>query len=116
MKQLEITDIRHNSYDFANLFKIYSGNDGNYFFNICKTIYIQGGDDMVPSMYSLYTVPYGDTWTNISYTFYGTIELWWLICKFNNIDNPITLPVEGTKLKIPTRDIAESIVENMKKN
>ena len=116
MKQLQITNIRHNSYDFANLFKVYSGNDGNYFFNINKTLYVTGGQDMMPSVYNLYTVQYGDTWTNISYNYYGTIELWWIICKFNDILNPVLLPVEGSKIKIPTREVAETIVEAMKKS
>ena len=116
MKQLDITDIRHNSYDFANLFNVYSGSDGKRFFNINRTLYVAGGDDMMPSIYNIYTVQYGDTWTNISYHYYGTIELWWIICKFNDIVNPVTLPMEGTKLKIPTKDVVESIVETMKKS
>jgi hypothetical protein len=116
MKQLDIPDIRHNSYDFANLFNVYTGSNGNYFFNINRTLYVTGGNDMMPSVYSLYMVQYGDTWTNISYTYYGTIELWWIICKFNDVYNPVSLPVEGTKIKIPTIDVVQSIIDNIKQN
>jgi len=115
MKQLEIKNMRHNSYDFANLFNVYTKDGGGYHFNINKTMYVKGGQDMVSSIYNIYIVQYGDTWTNISYNFYNTIELWWMICKFNEIVNPVSLPVEGSKIKIPVREVVESIVDSMKK-
>ena len=39
-------------------------------------------------MCSLYEVKAGDTWTLISHNLFGTIRLWWLLCKFNNITDP----------------------------
>jgi nucleoid-associated protein YgaU len=36
----------------------------------------------------------------ISYSFYRTIELWWVIAHANNIINPFVVPV-GTTLRIP---------------
>jgi hypothetical protein len=115
MKLNNISDIRKNVYDFAHLFNIYENGDGTRVFNINRTLYVTGGDDMLPSIYSEYEVQYGDTWTNISFLKYGTIELWWIICKFNDVVDPTSLPIEGTILKIPTREVINIIIDSIKK-
>lgn len=114
MKLQDINNIRKNEADFANLFNIYSLDNGQYFFNINRTLYFKGTDNMLPSVYNLYTIKYGDTWTKLSFDNYGTIEYWWLICKFNNIYNPVDLPTEGDIIKIPIADIAKKIVSSLK--
>lgn len=115
MKLYEADGIRKNIYDFANLFNIYENPDGSRFFNINRTVYVVGEEDMLPSIYTEYTVQYGDTWTNISYEKFGTIELWWIICKFNQISDPTELPIEGTVIRIPTREVVTIITDSMKK-
>ncbi len=37
----------------------------------------------------------------ISFKHYGTIDLWWVICFYNKIINPITEIVAGKSLRIP---------------
>jgi hypothetical protein len=115
MKLYQIQDIRKNVYDFAHFFNIHENEDGTRVFNINRTLYIAGGDDMLPSIYNEYMVKYGDSWTNISFQQYGTIELWWIICKFNDIIDPTSLPIEGTILKIPTREVINIIIDSIKK-
>lgn len=73
-------------YNFANLFNIIDLNEKSYF-NISKTIYF---DKVDKDRYDYYKINEGDNWTYISYKMYGTVKLWWLICKFNNIQNPFT--------------------------
>jgi len=116
MKQFDIINFKNNTNDLANLFNVYLDKDGNYYFNISKTLCIKQVDinNLQPSIYNLYTVQYNDTWTNISFNFYKTIDLWWIICKFNNISDPTVSPIEGEKLIIPTLSIVSSIVKLLK--
>jgi len=39
----------------------------------------------------------------ISYSAYGTPELWWVIARVNNIQDPLVAVPVGTPLRIPTR-------------
>lgn len=39
----------------------------------------------------------------ISYNRYGTTELWWVVSRLNNIQDPLVGVPVGTKLRIPTR-------------
>ena len=63
--------------------------------------------------YVEYEIAFGDTWTNISFKFYNTIKLWWLICKFNNIINPFTELQIGKRIKIPDKTIVENILTSI---
>jgi len=113
MKQFDIKETGFNPsyYDLANMFNIYPDEEGYNRFSINRTLIINTKDKPAPNLFNIYTVKYGDSWTVISFNAYGTIELWWLICKFNDIKNPLVSPIEGEKLMIPTIDIANSIVE-----
>ncbi len=100
MKQNDIEDLNTlDSTRLENFFNIYTNTTGEYFYNILNTVNFNT-EDMSPMYYDLYTVLPGDTYTFISYKQYGTINLWWLICSFNSIINPITLPESGKVLKI----------------
>jgi hypothetical protein len=74
-------------YNFANIFNIVDIDKKSYF-NITKTITFVNTDKISPELYLNYTITPLDTWTNLSFKFYNTYKLWWLICKFNNIKNP----------------------------
>lgn len=102
-----------NKYNFANLLSVVINGEKSYF-NACKTINFKNIDDISPQYFTLYEVKSGDTWTNISYRFYNTIALWWLLCKFNNIVNPFTELTSGMLLKIPSDVIVTSILEMLK--
>ena len=66
------------------------------------------------SLYSSYEVKSTDSWTTISHKHYNTTELWWLICKFNEIKNPFTELTEGKILKIPGETIKNYVLEMIK--
>lgn len=102
--------------DMANLFNIYSReHEGDVVdhFNINRTVAFNGTDNPPPFLFTAYTARAGDTWTLLSHRFYGTIEYWWLICKFNGVTDPTGFPVEGEVLKIPSdalrRDLSDKI-------
>lgn len=39
----------------------------------------------------------------ISFSFFGTPELWWVIARLNNMQDPLTAVPVGTRIRIPTR-------------
>lgn len=83
--------LEFSKYDFANFFKVVNKGEKSYF-NICTTINFDNVDKMPSSICSLYEVSAGETWTTISYKVFGTIRLWWLLCKFNNVKDPFKRP------------------------
>jgi hypothetical protein len=53
----------------------------------------------------LFTVPPGAEarLDAISYKFYGTPALWWVIARVNNIEDPLTGVALNTTIRIPTK-------------
>lgn len=101
------------TYNFANLFNVVEIGENSYF-NICKTIHFENQENIPETYYFDYEIGEADTWTNISFKFYNTIKLWWLICKFNNIINPFTELIPGKRIKIPNENIIEKILTIIK--
>ena len=94
------------NYNFANLFNVVNKGEKSYF-NLCRSIYFDI-EDISPDLITVYEVAEGDTWTNISYRNFGTIKLWWLICKFNNIKNPFEEIEAGKIIKILSKKLMET--------
>ena len=104
------------TYNLENIFRVYFDVDNNtHYYNICNTVFFP--DELDQSMYTTYRVTgKGISWTYLSYIYYGTIKLWWLICMVNNIDNPIILPEPGKELKILTPDAVRIVLQEIQQN
>jgi len=76
-----------------------------------KTIYFTNSGEISPELYHTYEIKNSDTWFSISYQTYGTIDGWWIICRFNNIRNPFDFPSSGEYIKLPTVSVF-NIVQN----
>jgi len=98
--------------DYANLFSVVNRGPSSYF-NFCKGVHFDNVDSIDQSMYKEYVVMENDSWTSISYRFYDTIELWWLICKFNGVKNPFYELTAGTVLKIPNDEIKDIVLNTI---
>ena len=99
--------------DFANFFNIsYDGK--NYMFNINKNMYFDNIENMAISFYHNYEIKERDTWHSISYTQYGTIELWWLVCRVNQIYNPTVNPMSGQVLKILNQEVVDELINSIR--
>lgn len=85
----------------------------NSYFNLCKNVSFNT-TDIDESLYQSYYVQETDTWTGISHKFYESYKLWWLICKFNGIRNPFNPPTAGSMIKVPTRELVDTILTVMK--
>jgi hypothetical protein len=86
-------------YSFENFLNVYRDNDSNYnFYNLLRSINVFPSNNEEAEMQ--YTIAYSDTWASISYKNYNTLDLWWLVCAYNNIIDPTKIPAPGTTLKI----------------
>lgn len=103
--------------DIANIFNVYTKSvDGfiQYAYNLNRGLVIRGVNNIPAQYLDYYTVDNRDNLNLISYKVYGTINLWWLIAKINNItDATITLK-PGRKLIIVGTDSVNKILNMLK--
>ena len=98
-------------YRYENFFNIYEESNKTKFYNLLKSInIIPANDSSAESEY--YTKP-NDTWVYISYQFYKTTDLWWLICEYNQIKDPTKMPNVGTKIKILNKELVWPIISEL---
>ena len=57
--------------------------------------------------YSLYKVLAGESYDLIALRAYNNPTYYWIICDFNDIQNPFINPIPGTYLKIPVLSTIE---------
>ena len=119
MKQFEIEEIseRLRSESLANLFNVYDESDlGDNFktYSINRTVNFSGVNSPSPSLVDKYIIGLSDSWTSISYKFYGVEDLWWLVCKINGVIDPTTSPIEGEEINILKKQYVTSILSQVK--
>lgn len=114
MKQNEFKDLPEiSSYRYENFFNVYTDDDSYKFYNILKGISIFNSENSeAEEIY--YTKPI-DTWPFISYKFYNTIDLWWLVCTYNQVKNPMQNPEPGTKLRLLKHKYVSYVVSELQK-
>lgn len=96
--QNQITELNTlNNLRYENIFRMYSNEYNQYYYNLLRSINVPSEIDDEKLVY--YTCKSKLPWTMISFNIYGNIELWWLICLVNKIDNPINVPDIGTVIK-----------------
>lgn len=98
-KQSNFEDLpKLSTYRYENFFNIYEDDYKNKYYNLLRAINIFAANDS--SAEQEYLVQSGDTWVYISYLFYNTMDLWWIVCEYNQIKDPTKLPEAGKKIKI----------------
>lgn len=113
MKQFQIKDVAVQTLPkeaLENLFNVYKTSSGDYFYNIMRTVQIQGMENLDSGFFTGHLYKEGEQWSSISYSHYGTITLWWLVALVNGYTNPFSLPSAGTTLLIPRREAADQIL------
>ena len=107
----DLTTIPYTRYE--NLFKV-AKNNNYYFYNILKKIVIPENIDS--RLFSEVIITDNIPYTTLSYRFYNTQDLWWLICIVNNIINPVNNITPGTKLKILKNDAVNRLLAFIDQN
>jgi hypothetical protein len=83
---------------YENIFSVYM-KDNHYVYNILKRVTLPPG--AIDTEFFTYEVITAETpWTSISYRYYQTIKLWWVLCVLNNILNPVYNIRAGTVIKV----------------
>jgi len=98
---------------YENIFKLYQDENFIYFYNILNSVIVP--DKIDKSFYYTITINRKVPWTTISYEQYGNIDLWWLICLFNQIKNPIKYAEPGQELKVLKPAYLSLITDTIKK-
>jgi len=118
---MKITDIKIKgvsdiitSENYENIFDIYNDENGFYYYNLLKKVDFPL--DLDASVFDYYLTKPIDTYPNISYNFYGSVVLWWIIVAANNIDNPMEQPKAGTLLKIIKPIYVSSVLSRLTEN
>lgn len=114
MKQSEFTDLPKLSlFRFENFLNIYNEPNGMRYYNLLRAINLFPANNT--EVEDSYTVAYNDTWHLISYKNYNTMDLWWLVCDYNQIKNPVSMPEPGTQLKILKSGYVYRIIQELNK-
>lgn len=93
-----LAEVENVSYE--NFFKIHIYNDEFAFFNLLKKINIlTNTNDIDPTYFTVYNIDIDIPWVILSYRIYGSLNLWWLLCLVNNIQDATKNPELGTKIK-----------------
>lgn len=100
-------------YRYENIFKVYTSSDNEYYiYNILKTVKVPL--DLNNQFFDLVTLQSNTPWTTLSYQIYGTTYLWWLLCIFNNIQNPFDAQNNGKQLKVLKKQYVKGVLDIIK--
>jgi hypothetical protein len=115
MKQNQFPDLpKLPYYRYENFFNIYKDSDSNFnYYNLIRSINLFPANDT--SLEESYAIKFSDSWVSISYNYYNTIDLWWLICSYNQIKDPTKMPESGTIIKILKAHYVSTIMDELNK-
>jgi hypothetical protein len=113
MKKGDILELNRSSFSYENFFNVYETDQGFRFFNILKNISVFSSNNS--EIEEEYTADYTDTWYSISYKVYGTLNLWWLVCLYNNVTNPFEKIKARTLIKVLKPDLVGIVISEINK-
>ena len=114
ISDIKNTSVKLTSDNYENIFNIYQDESSFYYYNLLRKVDFPL--DLSTTVYDVYVTQPSDTYPTISYKFYKSVVLWWVICAVNQIDNPVEQPVAGTVLKIVKPVFVSSILTKMKQS
>jgi len=120
MKAQDIEELKKyvSKRDLATMFHIYPDSDLNVknaeVYNIMRTLYVLNLKDIPKSYFKYYQVGKKDTWNLIAYKLYGSVELWWLLLKLNEIKDPTFEPEQDSYVRYISKENANRIIDTLK--
>jgi len=100
-------------YRYENFLNVYKDDNGFYFYNLLRSINLFPADNS--EVEDVYNTTFNDTWHLISYKYYNTMELWWLVCAYNQIENPVKMPTPGTQIKLLKSSYVGTVISELTK-
>lgn len=110
----EITGKRLNNVSQLNQFPILKDlSDNTTFLNISRTY---GINDKIKSylLYDLYEIANDDWWDSISYKYYDTPFLWWIIALMNGVVNPFEFLETGNNIYVLKQNYLYQLMKDIK--
>lgn len=92
---------------YENIFRMYMTGDYKTY-NILQAIKLP--DDLDAGIYEIEKAPPRMPLTVLSYRVYGSMDLWWLICLANNIDDPTSFIEPGVEIRIIKPEYVNDII------
>lgn len=110
----DLTKFRLSNSSILNLFNIMQDSDDNKFVNFFRSYVFN--DDVTTNIvfFDTYQVDNDDWWDTISYKYYGTPYLWWVVALTNNIMNPFEELNTGDDIKILKEQYIYQLLKEMK--
>jgi hypothetical protein len=97
---------------YETIFRMYM--TGEYkTYNILQAIQLP--EDLDSDIYEVETVPPNMPLTVLSYRVYGTMDLWWLICLANGIDDPTRFIAPGVEIRIIKPEYVSRVITGIQK-
>lgn len=95
-----LTNIRLPSNSRLHMFNIMEEVGAEKFLNIFRTYDVDDNVLENEDYFEIHLAEAEDWWENLSYQYYGTPKLWWIIPLMNEIVNPFEEIEEGDRIKI----------------
>ena len=95
---------------YENIFKVYSNEDGQFFYNINNKIVIP--ETLDETIVNKIRLDRDLAWTILSYKLYNTMNLWWLLFLLNKPEN-IFYAKAGIEYKYISRDFIEDTLDSI---
>lgn len=97
-----------------NVFNLLINTSNNvYFINIFRNYEIIKIVKNNNVYFDIYYAEENDWWDNISYKYYDTERLWWLVCEMNDIVNPFEDIEFGQQIKVLKMDYLYNIFSSL---
>ena len=114
MKQNQISNLPTlEAENLENIFNVYQDDNGAYFYNLLQTVVFP--QNLPLNLFTTYVTGYGDTWPLISFKFYNTPNLWWVILLANNILDATKIMPPGSPIGIPKIEVVKEILSQIGK-
>lgn len=97
------------SFDYTNLFNLYYTSEGIPFTLKCRSIAFP--EDASNPIYGIRYIAENTAWTILSYTIYGTIDYWWVLCSLNQSE--IFYAEAGSEIRYVLPEYIEEVISTI---
>lgn len=112
MEEINKATLGLKKFDMANMFSAFrEGND--YFFYVGRTLTFDNIESLSEKYVTKHVWRDEDTWYKLAHLYYENSKLWWLICRANNVGNPLEFPEVGTIVNVPNKNVMQSVVSQL---
>ena len=111
-RYVDIKSRKLSNSSMIRMFDILQDENNTYFMNIFKNFDINVDILNDPSDTTEIGIK-NPWWENISYSYYGDVDIWWLGCLSSNILNPFEEIVVGGTLTMITKDYIPDVQRDM---